>query len=63
VNINELRTNHLAPHETLLALSVDLADGLTSPVAKEAVGRIYGRSKSAIPKRSRILIEVQDKRG
>jgi divalent metal cation (Fe/Co/Zn/Cd) transporter len=63
VNINELRTMHLAPHEILLALSVDFADGLTSQVVEETVSRIEREIKQRYPQVSRIFIEVQGKRG
>ena len=63
VNINELRTMHLAPHETLLALSVNFADGLTSQVVEASVSRIERGIKKRYPQVSRIFIEVQGKRG
>ncbi len=63
VNINELRTMHLAPNEILLALSIDFADGLTSQVVEETVSRLEMEIKQRYPQVSRIFIEVQGKRG
>lgn len=62
VNINELRTLHLAPREILLALSVDFADGLSSEQVEEAVSRIEGKIKKRYPEVTRVFIEVQSKR-
>jgi cation diffusion facilitator family transporter len=61
VNINELRTMHRAPHEILLALSVDFADGLPSEAVEQAVTRLERKIKRSYPPVSRIFIEVQGK--
>jgi len=62
VNINELRTLHLAPREILLALSVDFADGLSSEQVEEAVSTLEVKIKRRYPEVTRVFIEVQSKR-
>lgn len=62
LNINELRTLHLAPREILLALSVDFADGLSSEAVEEAVSQLESRIKQRYPEVKRVFIEVQSKR-
>ena len=59
LTINELRTMHLAPHEILLALSVDFADGISSQDVEREVSRIEREIKQRYPQVSRIFIEVQ----
>jgi cation diffusion facilitator family transporter len=65
IHINELRTMHLAPHEILLALSVDFVDGLSSQTVEQAVSRLERQIKQAYPEVTRVFIEVQaaDKNG
>jgi len=58
-HINELRTMHLAPHEILLALSVDFADGLPSQVVEQVVSRLERKIKQTYPEVTRVFIEVQ----
>jgi len=62
ININELRTLHLAPHEILLALSLDFDDRLTSAEVEAAVSELETRIKKRYPEVSRMFIEVQSKR-
>jgi cation diffusion facilitator family transporter len=62
LSINELRTLHLAPHEILLALSVDFADGLSSEAVEEAVSTLEIKIKQRYPEVTRVFIEVQSKR-
>jgi len=59
LRINELRTMHLAPHEILLALSVDFYDGVSSQCVEEAVSKVECEIKECYPQVSRIFIEVQ----
>ncbi len=59
LDINELRTMHLAPHEILLALSVDFADGLSSQRVERSVSRLEREIKDSYPQVTRIFIEVQ----
>ena len=61
ININELRTMHLAPHEILLALSVDFADGISSGGVEEVVSTIEKTIKERYPEVRRIFIEAQSK--
>lgn len=63
LNINELRTMHLAPHEILLALSVDFADGITSQAVEKAVSKLEGEIKRNYPQVTRVFIEIQKKGG
>jgi cation diffusion facilitator family transporter len=62
LNINELRTMHLSPHEILLAISLDLEDTLTAGQAEAAVSEIETEVKHRFPEVSRIFVEVQSKR-
>ncbi|MEG6509437.1 cation diffusion facilitator family transporter [Methyloligella sp. 2.7D] len=62
INLNEMRTMHLAPHEILLALSVDFADRLSSQEVEEAVSQLEIKIKQAYPEVSRIFIEVQSQK-
>jgi len=59
LHINELRTMHLAPHEILLALSVDFADGMSSQSVEKAVSQLEGQIKKTYPEVRRVFIEVQ----
>ncbi len=59
VNVNELRTMHLAPNEILLALSIDFADGLSSQSVEAAVTRLEREIRRHHPQVKRIFIEVQ----
>ena len=59
--VNELRTMHLAPHEILLALSVDFADGLSSQRVERSVSRLERQIKDRYPQVTRVFIEVQGK--
>jgi cation diffusion facilitator family transporter len=59
LHINEMRTMHLAPHEILLALSVDFADGISSQRIEKAVSQLEGRIKESYPEVRRVFIEVQ----
>ena len=61
LHINELRTMHLAPHEILLALSVDFADGISSQRVEDAVSELERRIKKSYPEVQRVFIEVQAK--
>jgi len=61
ININELRTMHLAPHEILLALSVDFADGVSSERVEAAVSTVERTIKERYPEVRRIFIEAQGK--
>lgn len=61
LHINEMRTMHLAPHEILLALSVDFADGISSQSVEKAVSQLERRIKEAYPEVKRVFIEVQAK--
>jgi divalent metal cation (Fe/Co/Zn/Cd) transporter len=61
LHINELRTMHLAPHEILLALSVDFADGISSERVEDAVSGLEQQIKKAYPEVKRVFIEVQAK--
>jgi cation diffusion facilitator family transporter len=61
LHINELRTMHLAPHEVLLALSVDFADGISSQRVEDAVSGLEQQIKTAYPEVKRVFIEVQAK--
>ena len=61
ININELRTMHLAPHEILLALSVDFADGVSSEQVEMAVSTLEQTIKGRHPEVRRIFIEAQGK--
>jgi cation diffusion facilitator family transporter len=63
ININELRTMHLAPHEILLALSVDFADGIASQNVETEISRIEQEIKRNYPQVTQIFIEVQGKKG
>jgi divalent metal cation (Fe/Co/Zn/Cd) transporter len=62
ININELRTMHLAPHEILLALSVDFADGIQSQDVESEISRIETQIKQTYPQITRIFIEVQGRK-
>lgn len=62
INLNELRTMHLAPHQILLAVSLDFADSLSSAEAEEGVSQIELKIKERYPDISRLFIEVQSKR-
>jgi cation diffusion facilitator family transporter len=62
LNLNELRTLHLAPDEILLAISLDFADGLSSEQVEEAVSQIESKIKRRYPEVTRVFIEVQSKR-
>lgn len=59
LHINELRTMHLAPHEILLVLSVDFADGISSQRVEAAVSLLESRIKKSYPEVQRVFIEVQ----
>jgi cation diffusion facilitator family transporter len=59
LHINELRTMHLAPHEILLALSVDFADGISSEKVEAAVSQLERTIKQSYPEVQRVFIEVQ----
>ena len=61
ININELRTMHLAPHEILVALSVDFADGVSSERVELAVSTLEQTIKGRHPQVRRIFIEAQGK--
>jgi len=61
LHINELRTMHLAPHEILLALSVDFADGISSQTVERAVSTLERQIKESYPEVQRVFIEVQAK--
>jgi cation diffusion facilitator family transporter len=61
ININELRTMHLAPHEILLALSVDFADGVSSERVEAAVSALERTIKGRYPEVRRVFIEAQAK--
>ena len=61
LHINELRTMHLAPHEILLALSVDFADGISSQTVERAVSTLERQIKDSYPEVQRVFIEVQAK--
>jgi cation diffusion facilitator family transporter len=61
LHINEMRTMHLAPHEILLALSVDFADGISSQRVEKAVSQLEGKIKERYPEVRRVFIEVQAK--
>ena len=61
LSINELRTMHLAPHEILLALSVDFADGVSSQSVEHGVSRLECEIKEHYPQVTRVFIEVQGK--
>ena len=61
LNINELRTLHLAPHEILVALSVDFADGVSSERVELAVSTLEQTIKGRHPQVRRIFIEAQGK--
>ncbi|MGH9693183.1 MAG: hypothetical protein ACRD5Z_03495, partial [Bryobacteraceae bacterium] len=54
--VNELRTMHLAPHEILLALSVDFADGLSSQRVERSVSRLERQIKDRYPQVTRVFI-------
>ena len=62
ININELRTMHLAPHEILLAISVDFADGIASQDVEREISEIELKIKQAYPQITRIFIEVQGRK-
>ena len=57
--INELRTMHLAPHEILLALSVDFADALSSQRVERSVSHLEHEIKDRFPQVTRVFIEAQ----
>ncbi|MEZ5828016.1 MAG: cation diffusion facilitator family transporter [Hyphomicrobiales bacterium] len=59
LHINELRTMHLAPHEILLAISVDFADGMSSQAVEKAVSQLEREIKQTYPEVRRVFIEVQ----
>jgi divalent metal cation (Fe/Co/Zn/Cd) transporter len=61
LTINELRTLHLAPHEILLALRVDFADGLSSQRVERSVSQLERKIKDRYPQVTRVFIEVQGK--
>ncbi len=61
LHINEMRTMHLAPHEILLALSVDFADGISSQKVEKAVSQLESEIKARYPEVRRVFIEVQAK--
>jgi hypothetical protein len=50
---------HLGPHEILLALSVDFADGMSSQAVEKAVSKLELEIKHAYPEVRRVFIEVQ----
>lgn len=56
---NELLTMHFGPQDVLVAMSVDFADGLSSPDVELAVSNVERRIKSSFPEVTRVFIEAQ----
>ena len=63
ININELRTMHLAPQDILLALSLDFRDDLTAGQVEEEIQRLEREIKQRFPEITRLFIEVQSQEG
>jgi cation diffusion facilitator family transporter len=62
ININELRTMHLAPNEILLALSLDFRDHVPAGRVEKIIHDIETDIKSRFPEITRLFIEVQSER-
>ena len=63
ININELRTMHLAPNEILLALSLDFRDDVPAGRVESTIQSIEQDIKSRFSEITRLFIEVQSQRG
>jgi divalent metal cation (Fe/Co/Zn/Cd) transporter len=63
VGINELRTMHLGPDDLLVNISVDSADGLTSPDVENEISALEWEIKTLYPEATRIFIEAQCRSG
>ncbi len=62
INLNELRTMHLAPNEILLALSLDFRDDVPAGRVEATIQEIEEEIKSRFPEITRLFIEVQSER-
>ena len=63
ININELRTMHLAPNEILLALSLDFRDDVPAGRVEATIQDIERDIKAKFSDITRLFIEVQSQRG
>ena len=62
LNINEMRTMHLAPEDILLALSLDFRDDLTAGQVEKDIQGLEQEIKKRFPEIKRLFIEVQSQR-
>jgi cation diffusion facilitator family transporter len=56
---NELLTMHFGPQDVLVAMSVDFADGLSSPEVEAAVSNVERKIRAAHPEVTRVFVEAQ----
>jgi len=63
LNINEMRTMHLAPDDILLALSLDFRDDLSAGQVEAEIQGLEREIKRRYPEIKRLFIEVQSQRG
>lgn len=61
VAVNEVLTMHLGPHDVLLAISLDFADGLASEKVEEATSGLERRIVTKYPQVRRVFIEAQNR--
>jgi divalent metal cation (Fe/Co/Zn/Cd) transporter len=63
VGINELRTMHLGPEDSLVNISVDFADRLTSSNVEAGISELEQEIKTSYPEAKRVFIETQSRSG
>ena len=62
LNINELRTMHLAPQDILLVLSLDFRDDLSAGQVEKEIQGLEHEIKKRFPEIKRLFIEVQSQK-
>ena len=63
LGINELRTMHLGPEDSLVNISVDFADRLTSSDVEAGISELEQEIKTSYPEAKRVFIETQSRSG
>lgn len=57
--VNDIRTLHLGPHDILVAISVDFADGLPAGTVEAAITELERAIKQRFPAVTNVFIEIQ----